>query len=68
MPAVYAADPTPMNMYPSWETVEYASTFLMSYCRSAIVAAKSAVIAPIPATTALESGAIAKSTLVRATR
>ena len=40
----------------------------MSYCLSAIVAAKSAVSAPIPATTALDSGAIAKSTLVRATR
>src|SRR3954466_2773965 len=55
-------------MYPSWETVEYASTFLMSYCRSPIVAANSAVSAPMPATTGLESGARANSTLVRMTR
>jgi hypothetical protein len=40
----------------------------MSYCRSAIVAAKSAVTAPMPATMALENGAMAKRTLVRATR
>jgi hypothetical protein len=40
----------------------------MSYCRSPIVAAKSAVRAPTPATTVLESGAMAKRMLVRATR
>jgi len=28
--AAYAPLPTPRNMYPSWEMVEYASTFLMS--------------------------------------
>ena len=48
--------------------MEYASTFLMSYCRRPIVAAKSAVSAPMPATTVLETGASANSTLVRATR
>src|SRR5882672_3314563 len=48
--------------------VEYARTFLMSHCLSAIVAANSAVSAPTPATTALETGASANSTLQRATR
>ena len=38
--------PTPTNMKPSCETVEYASTFLMSYWNSPIVAANSAVAAP----------------------
>src|SRR4051794_17379771 len=33
-------------MYPSWLTVEYASTFLMSFCDTAMVAANSAVAAP----------------------
>jgi hypothetical protein len=40
----------------------------MSFCFSAIVAAKSAVSTPIPATTALESGARANRTEERATR
>ena len=40
----------------------------MSHCLRAIVAANSAVSAPTPATTALDSGAMAKSTLQRATR
>src|SRR5262249_12834698 len=40
----------------------------MSHCCSAIVAAKRAVSAPTPATTADDSGAIANSALVRATR
>ena len=34
-------------MKPSCEIVEYASTFLMSVCTSAIVAAKNAVATPI---------------------
>ena len=68
MPALIAPVPTPRNMYPSWEIVEYARTFLMSHCLSAIVAANSAVSAPTPATTALESGAMANSRLQRATR
>ena len=55
-------------MYPSWDTVEYASTRLMSHCFRAIVAANSAVRAPTPATTALDTGAMANSRLVRATR
>src|SRR3989442_11090758 len=68
MPALSAPVPTARNMYPSWEIVEYASTFLMSHCLSAIVAANSAVSAPTPATTALDTGAIANSRLQRATR
>src|SRR5258708_40100163 len=49
-PAVNAPTPTPMNMKPSWETVEEARTFLMSHCRMPIVAANSAVSAPTMAT------------------
>src|SRR5512145_3062051 len=48
--------------------VEYASTFLMSHCFSAIDAANSAVSAPTPATTAPDTGAIANRRLQRATR
>src|SRR5260370_6717069 len=40
----------------------------MSHCLSAMVAAKSAVRTPTPATTALATGARANSTLQRATR
>src|SRR6266702_8015038 len=40
----------------------------MAHCWSAIVAANRAVSAPVPATTAPEIGARAKSTLQRATR
>ena len=53
----YAPTPSATNMNPSCEIVEYASTFLMSVCTTAIVAAKKAVAAPIPATSALASGA-----------
>ena len=45
MPAPNAPEPTPTNMYPSCDTVEYAKTFLMSFCASPIVAAKKAVAA-----------------------
>src|SRR5437867_11665599 len=68
MAALIAPVPTPRNMYPSWEMVEYARTRLMSHCLSAIVAANRAVSAPTPATTAPEMGARAKRTLQRATR
>jgi len=51
--ATYAPEPIAKNMKPSWETVEYASTRLMSCCATAMVAAKSAVAAP---TTAMVSG------------
>jgi hypothetical protein len=44
-------------MKPSCEIVEYASTFLMSVCVTAIVAAKKAVSTPMLAITALASGA-----------
>ena len=39
------------NMKPNWLTVEYARTFLMSVCATAIVAANSAVAAPTEAMT-----------------
>ena len=39
MPAAYAPRPTAANMYPSWLTVEYASTRLMSVCTRPTVAA-----------------------------
>src|SRR5256885_10814641 len=55
-PAEKAPTPTPRNMNPSWLTVEYASTFLMSFCTSPIVAAKNAVAAPIVATVAIVNG------------
>ena len=47
------------NMYPSCETVEYASTFLMSFCATAMVAANTAVSAPVHAITADAPGASA---------
>ena len=50
MATPYAPTPSATNMKPSCEIVEYASTFLMSVCTSAIVAAKNAVSAPIAAT------------------
>ena len=44
--ATYAPEPMARNMKPSWLTVEYANTFLMSFCATAMVAAKSAVPTP----------------------
>ena len=55
-PAANAPTPTPRNMKPSWLMVLYASTFLMSFCTSAIVAAKSAVAAPMIAMTIITNG------------
>ena len=55
-------------MYPSCETVEYASTFLMSYCRRPMLAAKNAVSAPTMATTSSATGASVKIAAVRTTR
>ena len=54
-------------MYPSWETVEYASTRLMSFCTSPIDAAKIAVSAPTIATVFIEVGASTNSAFDRAT-
>jgi hypothetical protein len=48
-------------MKPSWLTVEYASTFLMSFCATATVAAKSAVAAP---TIAMMAGAQVKAVAI----
>src|SRR5437867_12779670 len=54
-------------MYPSWLTVEYASTRLMSVCTRAIVAAKIAVAVPTHATTSRATPERAKSARLRAT-
>ncbi len=54
-------------MYPSWLTVEYASTRLISFCTSAMVAAKIAVKAPIPATHMPATGVNSNSAEDRAT-
>jgi len=65
MPAAYAPTPMPMNMYPSWLTVEYARTRLMSFCATPMVAANKAVSAPIHATTCSVSGARLNRKFVR---
>src|SRR5205809_7740666 len=54
-------------MYPNWETVEYASTRLMSFCTRPIEAAKMAVRAPMMATVFIAVGASTKSAVERAT-
>jgi hypothetical protein len=64
--ATKAPTPAPRNMKPSWLTVEYASTFLMSVCARPIVAAKSAVIQPTTATTIIAPGACQKRAELRA--
>ena len=46
-PAANAPTPSARNIYPSCDTVEYASTRLMSFCTKPIDAAKIAVSAPI---------------------
>ena len=56
MPPANAPAPAARNMYPSWETVEYASTFLMSFWARPIVAAKRAVTPPTAATTSIAVG------------
>src|SRR3954465_2380167 len=48
-------------MKPSWLTVEYASTFLMSFCTQPIVAASNAVAAPVTAMIDSVPGAIANT-------
>src|SRR5215471_21083237 len=55
-------------MKPSCEIVEYANTFLMSYCPTAIVAAKSAVTAPTIATIFCACGTEAYNGAERVTR
>ena len=56
-----------MNMKPSCDTVEYASTFLMSYWKKPMDAANSAVSAPMKATQPMAVGESAKMKLRRAT-
>src|SRR6266581_3758779 len=68
IPETYAPTPTPMNMYPSCEIVEYASTFLMSHCLSPIVAAKIAVSAPTTATVSDATGDRENNAALRAIR
>src|SRR5215813_3291238 len=67
MPITNAPTPQAMNMKPGCETVEYASTFLMSFCVIPIVAAKIAVAAPTSATTRSIVCECWKITLVRVT-
>ena len=63
--AVYPRTPTARNMYPSWLTVEYASTRLMSGCMIATVPAASAVNPPTHATTVNASGAASRNGCAR---
>ena len=55
-------------MYPSWEQVEKASTFLRSLCTSARSAANTAVVAPTHTITSRVIGAAANSGSARTTR
>src|ERR1039458_8822671 len=66
-PAANAPTPSARNIYPNCDTVEYASTRLMSFCTRAMVAAKIAVSAPMIATVFMAFGASTNSALERAT-
>src|SRR5579863_768044 len=66
-PAANAPTPRARNIYPNCETVEYASTRLMSFCTRPMDAAKIAVSAPIMATVFIEVGASTNSALDLAT-
>ena len=55
MANAYAPTPRAIIMYPSWLTVEYASTRLMSFITSPMDAANMAVNAPTIATTVIIS-------------
>ena len=66
--AWYAPRPQARNMYPSWLTVEYASTRLMSVCTSATVPASSAVRPPTQATTVIASPLASKNGCARHSR
>src|SRR5664279_1983580 len=54
-------------MYPNCDTVEYASTRLMSFCTRPMVAAKIAVKAPTIATVFIACGASTNNAFERAT-
>src|SRR5213595_717487 len=54
-------------MYPNWETVEYASTRLMSFCTRPIEAANIAVVAPMKVTKVCAVGASSNNGDRRAT-
>ncbi len=66
-PAEKAPTPIARNMYPSCDTVEYASTRLISFCTSPMVAAMKAVATPTTATICITCGACSKSTALRPT-
>src|SRR5918996_4812749 len=68
--AVWPAGPRPRAaiMYPSWDTVEYASTRLMSSWTSASSAAISIVVPPMKATNVRASGEGSNTANMRATR
>ena len=66
-PAAYAPTPMARNMKPSCDTVEYASTRLMSFCTRPIVAATNAVATPTTATISIVIGEWPKSTALRPT-
>src|SRR5260370_34419426 len=66
MPAEKAPTPHPRNIYPNCETVEYANTFLISFCAKPIVAARTAVANPMTATHSIAIGAFMKIADARA--
>ena len=60
--------PQVKHIYPNWEQVEYAITFLRSYWNNPILEAKIAVLAPIRVIKVKVFGAISKRILHRITR
>src|SRR6266853_4745461 len=67
MAAEYAEAPSATVMYPSWDSVEYATTRLMSYWTTAMRAVKKAVIPPITSTKESAVSESSKSGDIRAT-
>src|SRR6476661_4007910 len=65
--AEYADTPSATVMYPSCDSVEYATTRLMSFCTIPRNAMKSAVIAPMTVTNDSAVSDHSKSGLIRAT-
>src|SRR5215831_13232602 len=65
--AEYAEAPSAQAMYPSWESVEYATTRLMSFCTMPRMAMNSAVVAPMTVTNDRAVSESSNSGLMRAT-
>ena len=65
MAALYAPMPSATNMYPSWLTVEYASTFLMSFWNKPTLAAINAVAVPTHRMMSFVNGANSNNTELR---